>query len=147
MVRLRDVLLLAFVALSTATAPALAQPGATVSSADRAAIATTIQRQVEAFRRDDGTEAFGYASPTIQGMFGTAENFMHMVREGYRAVYRPRSFSLDEVIEAEGIVVQRVSVIDPDGQPVTAIYIMQRQPDGSWRIDGCYLLPPEGETA
>src|SRR5258705_7651264 len=44
-----------------------------ISSADRAAIRDIIQSQVEAFRRDDGDSAFGYASPSIRNMFGTSE--------------------------------------------------------------------------
>ena len=42
-----------------------------LSSADRAAIRQVIEAQVDAFRRDDGSAAFSYASPVIQGMFGS----------------------------------------------------------------------------
>ena len=63
-----------------------------VSSADRAAIREVIQSQVDAFQRDDGPAAFGYASPSIQGMFGSPDIFMDMVRQGYQPVYRPRAF-------------------------------------------------------
>ena len=55
-----------------------------ISSSDRTAIRDIIQSQVEAFRRDDGDAAFGYASPTIRGMFGSSEIFMDMVRQGYQ---------------------------------------------------------------
>jgi len=65
-----------------------------VSSADRAAIRDIIQSQVEAFRRDDGDAAFGYASPSIRNMFGTSEIFMDMVRQGYQPVYRPPRCSI-----------------------------------------------------
>ena len=41
-----------------------------LSDADRTAIRQTIQAQVDAFRRDDGSAAISYASPMIQGMFG-----------------------------------------------------------------------------
>ena len=59
------------------TAPAFGQD---ISAADRSAIRDAIQGQVDAFRRDDGEGAFGYASPSIRGMFGTSEVFMDMVR-------------------------------------------------------------------
>jgi hypothetical protein len=36
-------------------------------------------------------------------------------------------------------LLQEVYVVGPDGNPVLAIYEMQRQPDGSWRINGCWL--------
>ena len=123
--------------------PAQAQ----VSTSDQTAIREVIERQVEAFRRDDGAAAFGYASPNIQGMFGTAETFMDMVRQGYQPVYRPRVFELREIVTLQGMVTQKVHVIGPDGRPVTALYPMAQQPDGSWRIEGCYLQAPEDPQA
>ena len=39
------------------------------------------------------------------------------------------------------------TVIGPDGRPVTAFYPMTQQPDGSWRIEGCYLQAPEDHQA
>ncbi len=127
---------------------ALALPAqAQVSPADQTAIRDVIEGQVEAFRRDDGAAAFGYASPGIQGMFGTAETFMDMVRQGYRPVYRPQVFEFREIVTLQGMVTQKVHVIGPDGRPVTAFYPMTQQPDGSWRIEGCYLQAPEEHQA
>lgn len=127
---------------------ALALPAqAQVSPADQTAIREVIEGQVEAFRRDDGAAAFGYASPGIQGMFGTAETFMDMVRQGYRPVYRPQVFEFREIVTLQGMVTQKVHVIGPDGRPVTAFYPMTQQPDGSWRIEGCYLQAPEDHQA
>ncbi|MBV8392510.1 MAG: DUF4864 domain-containing protein [Alphaproteobacteria bacterium] len=125
--------------------PCLAQES--LSEADRAAIRDTIQAQVDAFRRDDGQAAFGYASRTIQGMFGTAEIFMDMVRQGYQPVYRPRRFDFAEIVELNGQTTQKVRVIGPDGRPVNAFYPMTRLPDGTWRIDGCYLQAPDDHQA
>ena len=118
-----------------------------LSDADRAAIRDVIGRQVEAFRRDDGEAAFGLASPTIRRMFGSAEIFMDMVRQGYQPVYRPRVFDFREVVELHGQPAQKVHVVGPDGRPVTAFYPMTQLPDGSWRIDGCYLQAPEEHQA
>ena len=118
-----------------------------VSAADRQAIRQIIQRQVDAFRRDDAAEAFSYASPEIQHLFGTSEIFMDMVRQGYRPVYRPRVFDFEEVVTVNGQPTQKVRVIGPDGRPVTAFYPMRRLPDGTWRIDGCFLQAPEEHQA
>ena len=127
---------------------ALALPAqAQVSPADQTAIRNVIEGQVEAFRRDDGAAAFGYASPSIQGLFGTPETFMDMVRQGYRPVYRPQVFEFREIVTLQGMVTQKVHVIGPDGRPVTAFYPMTQQPDGSWRIEGCYLQAPEEHQA
>jgi len=118
-----------------------------LSDADRAAIRHVIQAQVDAFLRDDGDAAFGLASPTIQGMFGSPEIFMDMVRQGYQPVYRPRAFDFREIITLHGQPAQKVHVIGPDGRPVTAIYPMRQLPDGTWRIDGCFLQAPEEHQA
>ncbi|WP_428676213.1 DUF4864 domain-containing protein [Reyranella sp.] len=127
---------------------ALALPAqAQLSEPDRSAIRDVIERQIEAFRRDDGEAAFGYASPSIQGMFGTSETFMDMVRQGYRPVYRPRAVEFREIVTLQGMPTQKVHVIGPDGRPVTAFYPMSRQADGSWRIEGCYLQAPDEPQA
>ncbi|MEA2849350.1 MAG: hypothetical protein QOG78_4631 [Rhodospirillaceae bacterium] len=118
-----------------------------ISSSDRTAIRDIIQSQVEAFRRDDGDAAFGYASPSIQGMFGSAAIFMDMVRQGYQPVYRPRVFDFREIVELNGQPAQKVHVVGPDGRPVTALYPMTQLPDGTWRVDGCYLQAPEEHQA
>jgi hypothetical protein len=125
-------------------APAFAQD---LSTADRSAIRDVIQNQVDAFQRDDGASAFGLASPTIQGMFGTPEIFMDMVRQGYQPVYRPRVFDFREIVTLHGEVTQKVHVVGPDGRPVTAYYPMTRLPDGTWRINGCFLQAPEEHQA
>lgn len=124
-----------------------AMPEATVSEADRAAIRSIIQDQVDAFRRDDGEAAFAYASPSIRGLFGTADAFMAMVREGYPMVYRPRVFDFAEVVTLNGRPAQKVRVVGPDGRRRTAFYPMTRLPDGSWRIDGCILQAPDAHQA
>ena len=45
-----------------------------------------------------------------------------------------------DIIDLHGAPAQRVLVVGPDGVPVIAVYPMQRMPDGSWLINGCYLL-------
>jgi hypothetical protein len=118
-----------------------------VSDADRTAIRDIIQSQVDAFRRDDGDAAFGLASPSIRGMFGSSDIFMDMVRQGYQPVYHPQEFDFGEIVTLDGQITQKVHVVGPDDRPVTAFYPMTRLPDGTWRINGCYLQAPEEHQA
>ena len=120
------------------TAAAVAQ--APASQADRAAIRAVIGDQISAFRRDDGDAAFAFAAPSIRDMFGTADRFMAMVRGGYQPVYRPRQVEFGDLMLKEGALTQVVHVVGPDGIPVTALYFMERQADGTWRISGCSLV-------
>lgn len=104
------------------------------------AIRAVIQQQLEAFRRDDGEAAFAHAAPGIRERFGTAEAFMAMVRAGYAPVYRPREVEFLEAALRDGRPMQSVRFVGPDGRAVIALYAMERQPDGTWRIAAVYLL-------
>ena len=117
-----------------------------IGTADVKSIRRVIEQQIDAFKRDDATAAYSFAAPAIRKIFPAAEIFMQMVRQGYQPVYRPRSFAFEELTRIDGKLVQPVRVIGPDGRPVTALYIMERQPDGSWKIGGCVLTqaPSQG---
>ena len=127
------------VALVASAALAAEPPG----ESDRAAIRDVISRQLEAFRRDDGPTAFGFAAPVIRRHFGDADTFMAMVRNGYEPLHRSSDFAFRDLRQVDDVVIQRVHVVGRDGAEVTAVYVMQRQPDGSWRIAGCTLAAPE----
>ena len=118
-----------------------------VNAGDSAAIHDVIQGQLDAFRRDDSQAAFGFAAPGIQSMFRSPEIFLEAVRQGYRPVYRPRQVEFRELKTIDGAIVQQVYVVGPDNEPKLALYIMEQQPDGSWRIAGCVLLDFEGQSA
>ena len=106
---------------------------------DSTDIQKVISDQIAAFQRDDGAEAFSYASPNIRRMFGNADNFMRMVKQGYPSVYRPQSFEFQEVVEIEGRLVQDVLFVGPSGEVEIGSYLMERQPDGTWRINGVVM--------
>lgn len=118
-----------------------------LEAGDAEAIRIVIEHQLQAFRADDGQEAFSYASPAIQSIFKTPDTFMSMVRAGYRPVYRPREVEFRDLVAVEGRWTQRILVVGPDGVPVIAQYVMEKQPDGSWRIDGCVFEQSTEDTA
>ena len=123
--------------------PVRADEEAALGDGDRQAIRAVVEEQLAAFQRDDERAAFDLASPTIQQQFRSSGNFMRMVRNGYRPVYRPRDVQFGEIETVDGAIIQRVELIGPDGVPALAHYVMQRQPDGSWRINGCFLTASE----
>ena len=121
-------------------APAVVAQSAELGVDDRLAIRAVIEDQLAAFRRDDAAAAFAHASARIQARFQTPEIFMRMVRGGYQPVYRPRLVEFRDIFEWHGLPTQRVYLVGPDGVPVIALYPMERQPDGNWKIDGCTLV-------
>ena len=113
-----------------------------VTGADLAEIREVINRQIDAFRRDDARGAFALVSPGVQDSFGTAERFLDVVRMAYRAVYRPANVFFLELMVIGGDVVQQVQITDRAGGLWVAYFSMQRQKDGSWRTNGCHLVQP-----
>jgi hypothetical protein len=120
---------------------ALAEDVERPAAADRQAILGTIQAQLDAFQRDDWSRAFSYATPRLRELFATPENFMAMVRNGYQPVYRPQSVEFLDSRIIDGRIGQAVRFVGPDGRAVIAIYTMEQQPDGSWRIAAVRLVP------
>jgi hypothetical protein len=109
-------------------------------------IENTISSQIEAFRSDDFDMAFTFASPNIQGMFGTPERFGAMVRNGYPMVWRPGEFRFLELREIAGNLWQKVFIRDAAG----TIHILDYQMiegDGGWRINGVQVLRASGVGA
>jgi len=127
------------------TSVAAAQDG--LSEADWESIREVITSQLDAFQRDDADAAFSFASPGIQRQFHTPDEFMRMVRAGYGAVYRPGTVRFLEHFVLSEQPVQPLEIVTPDDQVVIAFYIMERQPDGSWKIAGCTLGASSARSA
>jgi len=137
--------LLAFVMIAyVAAGSAQAQD---VTEADKTRFQSVISSQIEAFRDDDGALAFSFAAPSIKGKFQSVETFMTMVRRGYRPVYRPRTVKFGTVTDELGVPTQTVHIIGPNGAAWTALYAMERQPDGTWKISAVILRKEEGAGA
>lgn len=134
---LRHSLLAASIALMSIlslASQAMADPAADAQS--------VISRQIEAFLNDDADAAYGFASPSIQGLFPDKERFFAMVRKSYQPVYRPGNYAFgrSRVVGDGAAVFQEVLVQGKDGQDWSAVYELLRQPDGSYRINGVQMF-------
>ncbi len=138
----RGIIRAAAVALLTAGAPAAlrAEDGAATL------IEGVIAHQIEAFRTDDLATAFSFASPMIQSMFGSPENFGRMVESGYPMIWRPSDVEFRGLREERGMTIQRIRVRDAAGKEFLFDYEMVKGPDG-WVINGVYPVREEGVGA
>lgn len=102
-------------------------------------IEATIQGQFDAFLDRDVGEAWQFASPNIQRLFGNPENFGRMVEMGYPMVWTPGQVDFIDLQSLGGLLVQRVEVIDQSG---TAHYLGYQmiETDAGWRINGVQVL-------
>ena len=64
---------------------------------------------------------------------------MAMVRQGYAPVYRHRSVEFGAYAEDGDKIEQSLTIVDEDNNVWNAIYYLERQPDGTWRTNGCRL--------
>ena len=112
----------------------------TARAGDESAAQDIVTRQLEAFLSGEFAEAYSYASPGIRRLFPTLDQFMSMVQRGYLPVLRPGNYAFGRTEPlADGRIVWEVLIRGPDGMDYTAVYFMERQQDGSWKVDGVNL--------
>jgi hypothetical protein len=121
-----------------------AHAGESVTDSDRKVIESIITGQLQAFARDHDAEAYDYAAPVVKFAFPTVETFMAMVRRGYQPVHRNSGHRFAEAgTTPDGRPTQTVILQGMDGKTWEALYTLEQQPDGTWKIAGCVirLLP------
>lgn len=112
---------------------------AQTSSENTASVQSVIENQINAFLKDDGDTAYSFAAPNIKSFFPNVDAFMSMVKQGYRPVYRPLSYTFGDATEENGQIGQSVLIDGDDGFAYEALYQLAKQPDGSWKITGVFL--------
>jgi hypothetical protein len=127
-----------------ATMPAFAAPPAgdpTLPATEWTTIRKVIDDQLRALKAGDGAKAMSFAAPGIRAQFGTPDNFLRMVREGYAPLLEARHTQFLEGALIDGAAIQPLRLVLADNTVLVALYQMQQQQDGSWRIAGCVLAP------
>lgn len=110
------------------------------SADDVAAAQSVIRAQEQAFARDDASAAYSYAAPAIREIFPSPDIFVSMVQNDYAPVYRHKSFEFGNSNSEGNRIAQRVHIVDANGGAWEALYTLEQQADGSYRITGCSLL-------
>lgn len=121
--------------------PAARATDATLSKAEWQAVQQVIGQQLAALKAGRAEAAFGYAAPGIRARFATPAAFLAMVATSYAELLAARHTEFLEGAVIEGQVIQPLRLIAPDNKVSVALYIMERQPDGGWRIAGCAIAP------
>jgi Domain of unknown function (DUF4864) len=136
---LRRLVLCLLIAVPAFAAPPASEP--TLPANEWKTIRKVIDDQLQALKAGDGATAMTFAAPGIREQFGTPDNFLRMVREGYAPLLDARYTQFLEGALIEGAAIQPLRLVLPDDKVMVALYQMQRQPDGRWRIAGCVLAP------
>lgn len=131
---MRGMLIAVGLVAGLSTAPVFA------GEAEIKAAQSSIEGQLKAFLAGDGAAAYAYAAPNVKRIFPTVDVFMGMVASGYQPVLRPRNYAFGKVEETgPASIVQQVLLVGPDGKDYEAVYTLELQPDGMYRITGVSL--------
>jgi hypothetical protein len=123
-----------------AVVPFLFASSALAGEAQVKAAQTVIDGQLKAFIANDGATAYSFAAPNVKRIFPTVDTFMDMVTNGYPPVRKPQTYSFGKVQEMSPTsIIQQVLILGPDGKDYEAVYTLEQQPDGTFRITGCSL--------
>lgn len=126
--------------------PALPAPPAEGRAEVAAAIEAVITAQLQAFVDRDVPGAWSHASPLIQGLFGTADNFGTMVEQGYPMVWDNRDARFLELRPENGTLRQRVLIGDEAGRLWMLDYDMV-ETEAGWKINGVEINPAPEQVA
>ncbi len=116
----------------------------TSKTVDEFAIQSVIEDQISAFKSKDYDRAFSHAAPDIRQIFKTSDLFVGMVKNGYEPLYNPDSYAFSRSLEQGGSVYQEVIVTDKNGKQWQAVYTLEQQENGSWKITGVKMEPTLG---
>lgn len=99
-----------------------------------------IDSQLRAFQAGDAEAAYSYAAPGVKTIFPTVEAFMGMVASGYQPMHKPKSYGFGKAEEmGPTSIIQQVMIVGPDGKDYEAVYTLELQPDGQYKITGVSL--------
>lgn len=110
---------------------------------DTAAIHQVIESQLKALQKGDGAKAFDFSTPALKARFRDPTAFVRMVRRNYRAIYRSNQISFGKLDDVAGLKIQHVVLVDTDDNAHVALFVMEHENDGKWRVAGCFLLPSD----
>jgi hypothetical protein len=120
-------------------AAAAAAAHAALSPAEWDAIRKTISEQLAALRAGDAARAYTFAAPGIRERFQDAPTFMRMVQDSYAPLLDARYTEFLEGAVIDGRTIQPLRLVLANDSVLVALYEMQRDETGRWRIAGCAL--------
>ena len=104
-------------------------------------IRDVIRQQIEAFKRNEISAAFDLATPEIQDQFRTSDIFFQMVIKNYAVILTHKTWNFGNLTKIRNKeYIQTVNFYEKDGRVIKALYVMEQQPEGTWRIGGCKLI-------
>lgn len=96
-----------------------------------------IVAQIQAMAEKDADRMFETTTPRVRAAVGNPGRFLAMMLGAYPMVYQPASVSFHAPEKKSDGAFQLVEIKDNGDQSWLAIFILEQQPDRTWRISGC----------
>ncbi len=118
-----------FIALISSTTSAT-----TDVSNDQIAIQAVIADQLSAFAGDDNERAYSHVSPRVKHKITNAQQFMHMVKHAYKALYQAAEYQFARHAKVDQQIMQEVLIEDEYGKLWRAFYALNKTKNDEWKI-------------
>ena len=111
-----------------------------ITDADAKAIQNTILTQINHLQNHDCAAALEQAAPHVNELFKNPDDLLTIVFQFYPMIYFAHTIEFGDLeLTPEGIG-QLVKFIDRENDVEHALYVLERQLSGSWKIGGCMSL-------
>ena len=100
-------------------------------------IQNVIRAQIFAFKEENCSEAYSYASISIKFFFPRQKDFCEMVKIYYPMIWNQKQFFFLKTMIINGIIVQNVEFIDKNNDVFIFQYQM-RKINNEWTINGVF---------
>jgi|SRR5579863_1434713 hypothetical protein len=118
---------------------ALVTPGTFAGEPPLPDARAVVADQLNAFEREDASTAWGLAAPTMRAKFGSAANFIGVVKARYGPIYSHRSVEFGPAVQQGDEVGLAVTIVDNQNEVWSALFLLARQRDGAWKMADCLL--------
>jgi hypothetical protein len=95
--------------------------------------------QLRAFERADASTVWKLTAPEMREKFGSAANFIEIVRSKYGPIYTHRSVDFGPSMRKGDQVGMVVTIVDNDNDVWSALFLLSKQSDGAWLTSDCLL--------
>jgi hypothetical protein len=118
---------------------ALMTPTVFASEAPPPDARAVVADQLNAFERGDAARAWGLMAPQMRQQYLSASNLLGVVKKNYGPIYKHRSVDFGPATRKGDEVGMVVTIVDDENVVWSALFLLDKQPDGQWKTAGCLL--------
>lgn len=100
-----------------------------------------VRGQIRALAARDSDTAFSHLTPVIQDYFADPAAFEKSLLKNAWPMLAVKTFAFADIGREATDAVQKVVLTDTQDNRWMATFKLQRQPDGRWAIQGCFVGP------